>query len=152
MDYFDNPILSETEYQIINSHYAKNLPQDRLTHANKINIQLQDCKKMCLNIHNVNAQISSALSSTIAEINLIIGNLQACLNVTTESNSTIQFSLFKFINKLLTGASMFLEWEQQEQKEYYKNLALKCHKKIMLCIKNILNSLENSTIKIFKYM
>lgn len=154
MNYNDFPILNNEQYDLLQQNYNSN-KTDRNTHINHILINLHECKFTCLNIKDCNKNITVAISNTLTTIDSIINNFNTLTNAPLNTTTTLKvnnFNPFKFLNKLLNCISLFYNWQNNESKDYFKNLANTYYLDLNKCLANIISALEQSNIRLYKYM
>jgi len=61
-------------------------------------------------------------------------------------------NIFSYMRRISLTASLFAEWSQNEEKEYYKSVAQKSEIELLDLIEKFLIVLEKIKIKIYKYM
>lgn len=154
MNYEDFPILSNQEYELINSHFSKREKFDRKTILNKICNELIICKNICLESKSkYNKKICSALEKSLIILNKLNQNISSCFNIVNSQSQTMKiFNLFDFMKKLISISSLVFSWFEHEPKEYYKNLAGKTNRELLQVMENIISALNNSNIITFKHM
>jgi len=147
MKYNDFQILNHDEYKILNTHYTQN-QLDRTTTISKICVNIDECKSS-LNqlIHSSNWQIKQELNKCFSDFSLILENLNH-----KPLNQIKSLTLFTFLKKISTTIQYLLTWQRQETKDYFKTIISSSIQILTTNLTNILTALENSNIKIFKFM
>lgn len=154
MNYNDFPILSNEQYDLLQQNYS-NYKTDRNTYINRILAGLHECKFTCLNIKDCNKNITLSISNTLSTIDLIINNLSNLTNAPVSYENTVKisnFNVFKFLGKLLNCLNLFHNWQNDESKDYFKNLANTYFLDLSKCLSNIISALEQSNVRLYKYM
>lgn len=154
MKYNDFPILNNDEYNLINSHFFNTEKFDRKTTLIKICNNISCCKNLCLELSSKhNLKIRNAINHTYEILNKLNENLSSSFNLNILPNNTIKTcSLFDFMKKITNINSLILEWSKNEQKEYFKSIALNTMKDLVDILKAIISALEESNIILFKHM
>lgn len=154
MNYNDFPILNDDNYRMIQSEYEKFLPFNRKSQIDKLYFTLEECRHLCFGLDKkYNKLISTAILKTKTEIEKIMDNLHATFNLNIEYRKEInEFNLFTFIKKIINSISEFKEWYTKEEKEYYKKISSNSMSSLLSCLNDLITSLENSNLHIFKYM
>ena len=152
MNYEDYPILSDFEYEIINKNYAHKTPTRKQLLSNifkNLNLLILDC----INCNIENKKIFSAVKQTKQRLETISENLDSIFEFEKNNQTSIRdFNIFKFLENLCELQKLFYSWHQTEEKEYYKTICSNNFFLLFDCSLEILSTLSDSYIKIFKYM
>lgn len=154
MIYDDFQILSNEEYQILNSNFNKNKQFDRKTIITKICQKNLSCQSICLNIEkDYNIKIKNSLVESISKLKKIQENICSTFNVSSKYNNNIKaFNIFTFLKSINDLIKLFYLWHNTENKEYYKNIARKSINDLLSSYQTIFDALESSNVTFFKFM
>lgn len=153
MEYQDFPILNNLDYQLINTNYNTNK-------ENKKNIISNICNKIntiLLSLFHLNNLYNSTINNEINNHKKLLtktqNNLSNLFNIQTQPTETINsFSIFDFLKELNILSASFLEWLKVEEKEYYRSVAIKTLHELITNQNQLIESLNNSYVKFYKYM
>lgn len=152
MMYNDFLILSNESYSLLNQQY-QNTSKDRKFFANILYTELQDCLSLCNTIKDINPSLKKQLATSKSILNQILENLTANFNIQKlEQKEIVQFNIFTFVNKLTQTLTITTSWQNSEEKFYYKTFIKNVNLSILNITKNILITLENSNVILFKHM
>jgi len=153
MNYNDFPILNNEDYKLINEQFNQTQVFDRKTQASKIYIELINLKNSSFKeLNSYNKKILSALNTTIKTTTKLIDNLISLFNTPQTDHNTTNASLFSFINRTINCIKLFSNWETNEPKEYYKNIAHKSLLELTSSLQEIFLALDDSNLLFFKHM
>lgn len=153
MNYDDFPILNEQNYNLINEQYNFQQPFERHNCIVKIYLSLNEIKYFFYELNNINFKIKSVLLNCKQNIQKLQDNLTATFTINTDTQKTIKSSnLFSLINKITLTSKLYKQWIENEEKEYYKKLALNSLEILLNSTSEILSVLEKSNVILFKYM
>lgn len=152
MIYNDFPILNNETYSYLNEQYT-NTGKDRKAYANVLYSEIQSCFALYSTTKNLNPSLKKQLNHSKEVLNQILENLKANFTIqTTEQKELIQFNIFSFVSKLSQILIITINWQNTEEKLYYKTFIKNINLSILNIIKNILSILENSNVILFKHM
>lgn len=153
MNYNDFPILNSEDYELINKQY-QNSPFERKDHIIKICEKLRLCRTICFEIeHQHNQKVKTSLQNTASIITKQIDNLTSSFNICTpHTNCILKTTIFSLLKTLNDTISLFSTWLKNEKKEYYITISFKSLQELVSCANEILLSLEESNVAMFKYM
>ena len=151
MDYNDFPNLNDEDFYILSTMY-----QQSSLDTTEISCQILNSLKRIKNkidgsINSFNAQIVSNLIELNQIISTQISNLNDTKMIRQES-VVIKTSIFSILKDLNELSLLYLDWTQNEKKDYYKTLSFSHLKSILTLQTKIYNNLCNSYIKTFKFM
>ena len=154
MNYNDFPILNDDKYKMIQAEYEKFLPFNRKNIITKIYLLLEECRHLCFGLNKrFNTHIDFAINDTKHELERVMDNFHSIFNIKPDYKKEIaEFNLFHFLKKLINCIKEILAWNSKEDKEYYKKFSDSTLNILLTCISNLIQSLENSNIHIFKFM
>lgn len=154
MDYNDFPILDDDKYQLIQSQYENFLPFNRKDNVNKIYLLLEECRHLCFGLtKQYNANINRSIFNTLHELERVMDNFNSTFSIKLDYKKQIsEFNLFQFLKKLIECVKEISLWNLKEDKVYYKKFSHDNHIIILNCVYNLVSVLENSNIRIFKFM
>lgn len=154
MNYNDFPILSNEEYNLMNQHFNNEHTTDRKTQVDKIFSLLDSAYNICVGLSNKhNFKITKSITTFSQTILKVKNNFTATFNLNTNSNKTVfNYTIFKLLDKIFDIIHELNIWISFEEKTYYKTLAQKSLKEIIIESKQILLSLNNSNVLFFKHM
>lgn len=153
MKYDDFPILTNHEYETLNSQFLENTNPNRKDLLNEICQDLSNCSSSCLNLFSEHNQgIKQSLTLTNKTLTKLFNNLTTTFDLNPIKTYVSNTNIFNLLSRLIKIISNIQKWLQLEEKTYYKSLATKSLNEIILCANSILSALENSNIKLFKHM
>lgn len=154
MTYNDFPILDDQHYALLNSHYSNKQDFNRVNTAHKLFTELFNTKTVCSAIPaNFNTKIKLALNDCYLTLNKLTENISTTFNIDPPSIKSIKScSIFTLIKKLLSLLKLFNEWQTNEIKEYYKNIATKSLDELFCEADKLLTAINESNVYIFKHM
>ncbi len=151
MIYNDNPILSNEEYKILESHYQNETSfSDRKTCIAKIHNYLSPTKtSISLIVRKVNKHIYKSLENA----NIQISNILENINMEKFPNQTVkELNIFDILKNISLAISEFNHWQEYETKQYYKEIIKSSIKILNNVLIDILSTLSKSNIILFKFM
>ena len=152
MIYNDFPILNGNDYSILNHEYQSSI-KDRKFFTSKLFTQIRQCFNYCNTINGVNTHIKQQLTNSKVLLNILLENLMANFSIKQpEEKEIFEFNIFTYIKKLTQILHTCTAWLAEEEKVYYKTLIKNTISTILDILKNILTSLEQSNIVLFKHM
>jgi hypothetical protein len=150
MDYNDFPILSNQEYELINSHFSIEKFERNYFLKNLLN-ELNSLKNSKIE-SNLNKKLKVSIDKSNQILIKLFDNLASMFNIQIQSSSIQEINLFAFLEKLINLATLFSIWKQNETKTYYQSISHKSEIEILNSVKQILNDLKNSSVITFKHM
>ena len=152
MNYNDFPILSDTDYNFLNEKFnSENF--ERYDCVSKIYLLLNETKFLFYEVNNINYKLKKSLLNCKQNLQKLQDNLTATFTLNYEPKKEIKNNnLFSFINKIFEIAKLYKLWFENEDKEYYKKLALNSLEILFNSISDILTVLEKINIILFKHM
>lgn len=152
MNYNDFPILNNDDYKFLNEKFNQT-NFERHDCVVKIFLLLNETKFSFYEMKNLNYKIKNALLICKQDLQKLQDNLIATFTLNFEPQTEIKnINLFAFINKLFKILKLYKTWFENENKEYYKKLALNSTEILFNNISQILSILEKLNIILFKYM
>lgn len=154
MNYDDFQLLTDSEYFLINSHYSTSLKPNNQELINEIYNTLFVCTNYCKTINEkLNLKLQKILNETNQKLDLILNNLISTFNVSNTKNFVNEkFNIFSICEHLMNLINLHHNWILNEEKEYYKKLAINNFNELIIISKNIFLALKNSFVLTFKYM
>ena len=157
MTYNDFPILNNNEYKILNEQYeqwSKHSKSDRKSQILKICNELNNSISFCLQLKSKhNLKIRTSIEQTRQSLINLLDNICCCFNISlSHQNQLTNYNLFSFLKQQNHLLRLFNDWQNFEEKEYYKTIIQKSIIIILDCNSNLITSLEESNINFFKYM
>ena len=154
MNYNDFPILSNEEYQLLNSHFSTSNISSRKDILFKILNEISNCKNLCFNIEQKqNFKLKTSLEFSFNTLTKLENNLSTSFNLkTTSSQSYKSVNIFSFTKKITKLSTLVSSWHSTEQKEYFKAIAHKTLIDLLSILENIFTALETSNVLLFKHM
>lgn len=155
MNYNDFQLLTDSEYLFLNSQYSTN--KTKFQQQNLIeNIcnNLSEIISSC-NTHNLRLNIKTinAIEQTRQQANLMINNLINTFSISPRTKYIEQnFNIFEVCEHLVELINLHQKWIEIEEKEFYKNIAIKNIQNLIFELKNIFSALKESFILFFKHM
>ncbi|MBO5954894.1 MAG: hypothetical protein J6Q13_02880 [Clostridia bacterium] len=153
MNYSDFPILTDSEYNLLNKHYNK--PAfDRKKVVAQICHELNLQQTFCIDKKNrYNSNTTKNIEQAISVCSKLYNNFSSQFNIqSTQISSVSSLSVFSFLKRINKTMSLLNLWIENETKEYYKSLATKSLNELISISSQILQSLEDSFIHFFKHM
>ena len=153
MDYKDFQILSDDEYNTINTHMSESKTFDRPTATHQIFIELLFCQNAEFNqIKKFNGKVTRTLNNSKTILNKTVDNFQSLFNYNEFNKHIHSISIFDYISKLISLNEKLIKWSIVEKKEYYKSFAQKTSFEILNLAKEIVEAINMSNIYFFKFM
>ena len=153
MNFNTFPLVTNDELQILKNNFSYQQIRDRKESIKDAYFSVQKCKSLLLGQNTkFNNKIQSSLNETNHCLDSIIENFNSTFNPPKTIINITNFNLFGFIKNLLDAISKLNNWCNDENKEHYKNIAISSAKNLIKCSKEILSALENSNIRLFKFM
>ena len=153
MNYLDFPILTDSEYNLLNEHYNKTTFERKKIIAqicHELNLQQTFCidKKS-----RYNSNTTKNIEQAIVVCSKLYNNFSSQFNIqSTKISSVSNLSVFAFLKKINKTSSLLTMWMENETKEYYKSLAIKSLNELISSSSQILQSLDDSYLHFFKHM
>lgn len=146
MVYDDFKILTNEEYEKLNSEYLLNPSNRKLYISNIISLlsKITHCNQENL--------INQQLKPHIKTLKTICNNIITTLKSNTQTNEVVNFNIFNVLEILNETIYQFYIWQEIETKEYYLDIIKSSIKNLLECSKNIISILKILNIKIHKYM
>ena len=153
MKYNDFPILSDDTYDYLKNRYKNEMFIDRESSINKVCYYLNECVGSCKALKSkLNIKLSQAITFADSEINKIISSLNETFDIHVSANSIKEFNLFTFLKRLINSIEILKSLEYKEEKEYYKKVYNICLNSLIESVKKIVEALETSNIRHYKFM
>lgn len=151
MFYNDFQILTTNQYEILAEQF-KHKNFSKMSIAEKLLSKLEECKSYCYGLDNqLNKQIQASLQQTKIELDKLIDNTNLLFNISPQPKNIVEhFNVFCFLKNLVTIIK--LSQQLQEADKNNTQFAQATIKTIANALNNIIEKLEQSNIKIFKYM
>ncbi len=153
MKYNDFPILSNGDYQILNVEYSRQNPT-RKELIFEIQKELRETHLSFFQLKNhFNKHIEKSLHELHNHLIQVSDSINELFKLSTIDSLTISnFNIFNLIRRTIKINTMFNQWSQIEEKEYYKKFAIQSSKNISNLLINLATILEQSNIHFFKHM
>lgn len=152
MKYEDFPILQNEQYNLINEQFA-NRKYNRKTITTLLSNQISCClNSFRIAETNYNKKISTALVETQTILNKQINNLSSLFNIQIQNHTFKETNIFIALKKLTAIITTYNNWSEQEEKEYYKKLAIKSSNELLQQLTKILSTMAESEFCFFKHM
>ena len=154
MSYNDFQILTDSEYFLLNSQYE----QARKIKNKNIIIQIEKTLDECISCCNdkntkLNTKTQSLINQTKQQLTNILNNLTATFNISINQNyNENKLNIFTLGEHVTDLINLHHQWILIEEKEYYKNIAIKNNSDLIFILKNIFSALKDSFVLTFKHM
>lgn len=154
MKYDDFPILNNENYEYLSNLYNQTQPQNKSQLHSQFYNKLSQLEHSTSTLNlNVNTLLRNTLKENKNNTTQILENLRAVLNIQKPPINNIKiFNIFSYLKNLLTCLDLCSQIILLEDKIYYKKFFNNAQKSILKMINNIILSLENSNIILFKHM
>lgn len=154
MNYDDFQLLTDSEYFLINSHYSSSSKTNHQELINEICDALFVCTNYCKTINGkLNLKLQKIFNETNQKLDLILNNLISTFNISNTQNlNNEKPNIFSICEHLINLINLHHNWILNEEKEYYKKLAINNFNELIIILKNIFSALKNSFVLTFKYM
>ena len=152
--YDDFKIMSDNEYLNLAKAYEESRQMDSYARVGRLFNLLDACRGFCLLVDNrYNDKILKAVRRCKVAIDNCFANLSTLFKIEKKEDGEFkQFGLFCFLTKLQEICELLLRLFEEDNKVYNKKICLACVYSLNDGIRELLLSLENSNIKIFKFM
>ena len=152
MKYEDFPILQNEQYQFLNEHFnIQKFDRDGLLH--KLCNQIICCINTLNTIRSQhNKKTTLSINTTCETLEKQLSNLTTLFKANIYNHEFKESNIFVALKKLSELVKSYIEWHNQETKEYYKRLALRSSKEIIIHLTETLSVLAESEFSFFKHM
>lgn len=149
----DFPILNDVDYFNLMQQYNMAKPFDKSGQISQVFLHLNACFKFCfVPKPDYNFQLLQALKNVKDKLETCINNLKTSFNFGEDKYEVKQINIFTFLFKLNDACNILFNLYLKEEKIYNKKNYTACINILNDAIKDILLALQNSNIKMFKYM
>lgn len=154
MKYNDFPILTSSEYDSLSKQFNILSQFNRRDFLQNICLEVGLCLNYCSGIENTfNKSTREQIKQTSILLEKILNNISSQFNIKQSPNHTIlNFNFFSFMKQLNKTIILFINWFENEHKEYYKSIAKKSFIELINNENNLFSALEKSKVDFYKYM